>query len=56
MIFIFKIFVEILEKIWQIEECWQGIKCNYIVEDVVCLCGSLFIEYIFVKYGVNKLW
>lgn len=36
--------------------CWKGIKCGYLVEDVVCLCGLILIEYMLVKCGVEKLW
>ncbi|AAF10407.1 isocitrate lyase [Deinococcus radiodurans R1 = ATCC 13939 = DSM 20539] len=47
---------EILEKTWQTEERWQGIKRNYTAEDVVRLRGSLPIEYTLAKHGANKLW
>ncbi|WP_034383942.1 isocitrate lyase [Deinococcus sp. YIM 77859] len=47
---------EILEKTWQTEERWQGIRRNYSAADVVRLRGSLPIEYTLARHGAQKLW
>jgi isocitrate lyase len=47
---------EILEKTWQTEERWQGIKRNYSADEVVTLRGSLPIEHTLAKHGSQKLW
>ena len=47
---------EILEKTWQTEERWQGIKRNYTADEVVKLRGSLPIEHTLAKHGSQKLW
>ncbi|RJF73316.1 isocitrate lyase [Deinococcus cavernae] len=47
---------EILEKTWQTDERWKGIKRNYTADEVVKLRGSLPIEHTLAKHGANKLW
>ncbi|MDV6375078.1 isocitrate lyase [Deinococcus arenicola] len=47
---------EILEKTWQTEERWKGIKRNYGAGEVVKLRGSLPIEHTLARHGANKLW
>ncbi|KEF35376.1 isocitrate lyase [Deinococcus sp. RL] len=47
---------EILEKTWQTEERWRGIRRNYSAADVVRLRGSLPIEYTLARHGAQKLW
>lgn len=48
--------VEQIQYDWDIYLCWEGIQCNYSVVDVVCLCGIVYIEYLLVCLGVEKLW
>ena len=47
---------EILEKTWQTETRWHGIKRNYSAAEVVKLRGSLQIEHTLAKHGALKLW
>lgn len=47
---------EILEKTWQTEKRWHGIKRNYSAAEVVKLRGSLQIEHTLAKHGAIKLW
>ncbi|WP_161882855.1 isocitrate lyase [Deinococcus alpinitundrae] len=47
---------EILEKTWQTEKRWHGIKRNYSAAEVVKLRGSLQIEHTLAKHGALKLW
>ncbi|MFC3861829.1 isocitrate lyase [Deinococcus antarcticus] len=47
---------EILEKTWQTDERWKGIKRNYTADEVVKLRGSLPIEHTLARHGANKLW
>ena len=47
---------EILEKTWQTEERWQGIRRNYSADEVVKLRGSLPIEHTLARHGSQKLW
>ena len=48
--------VQQLEKDWQENSRWDGVKRPYTAEDVVKLRGSLNIEYTIAKSGSMKLW
>ncbi|MBT8557954.1 isocitrate lyase [Polynucleobacter paneuropaeus] len=45
-----------IQKDWDINPRWQGIKRGYTAEDVVRLRGSLKIEHTLAKTGAEKLW
>lgn len=45
-----------LEKAWQTDPRWKGIKRNYTATDVVNLRGSVQIEYTLARLGSNRLW
>jgi isocitrate lyase len=45
-----------IQKDWDTNPRWQGIKRGYTAEDVVRLRGSLRIEYSLAKAGAEKLW
>ena len=45
-----------IEKDWQENSRWDGVKRPYTPEDVVKLRGSLNIEYTIAKSGSMKLW
>ncbi|MBB5232752.1 isocitrate lyase [Deinococcus budaensis] len=47
---------EILDKTWQTEERWQGIRRNYSAAEVVRLRGSLPVEHTLARHGAQKLW
>lgn len=45
-----------LQKIWDEQTRWEGIKRDYTVEDVVKLQGTLRINHTFAEYGAARLW
>ncbi|MFN3695862.1 MAG: isocitrate lyase [Pseudobdellovibrio sp.] len=45
-----------LQKKWETEQRWQGIKRDYTAQDVVKLAGSLTIKHTLAERGANKLW
>jgi isocitrate lyase len=45
-----------LQKDWDTNPRWQGIKRGYTAEDVVRLRGSLKIEHTLAKHGAERLW
>ncbi|MBT8529512.1 isocitrate lyase [Polynucleobacter paneuropaeus] len=45
-----------IQKDWDTNPRWQGIKRGYTAEDVVHLRGSLKIEHTLAKTGAEKLW
>jgi len=45
-----------IQKDWDTNPRWQGIKRNYTAEDVVRLRGSLQIEHTLARRGSEKLW
>lgn len=45
-----------IEKQWQTDPRWQGIKRNYTAADVVKLAGTLKIEHTLATRGAKKLW
>ena len=48
--------VQQLQKEWDTNPRWKGIKRGYTAEDVVRLRGSLKIEHTLAKRGAEKLW
>jgi len=48
--------VQQLQKEWESNPRWKGIKRGYTAEDVVRLRGSLKIEHTLAKRGAEKLW
>ena len=48
--------VQQLQKEWDTNPRWKGIKRGYTAEDVVRLRGSLQIEHTLAKRGAEKLW
>lgn len=48
--------VDELNRQWETEERWQGVKRPYSAEDVVRLRGSLQIEHTLARKGAEKLW
>src|SRR5699024_3582626 len=45
-----------LQKDWDTNPRWKGIKRPYSAEDVIRLRGSIDIEYTFADMGSKKLW
>ena len=45
-----------IQKDWDTNPRWQGIKRGYTADDVVRLRGSLKIEHTLAKTGADKLW
>lgn len=45
-----------LQKDWETNPRWKGIKRPYSAEDVIRLRGSIDIEYTLAKRGAEKLW
>ena len=45
-----------IQKDWDTNPRWQGIKRGYTADDVVRLRGSLKIEHTLAKTGAEKLW
>jgi isocitrate lyase len=45
-----------LQKQWDTDSRWKGVRRNYTAEDVVRLRGSLQIEHTLAKRGAEKLW
>ena len=45
-----------LQKQWETDPRWKGIKRSYSAEDVVRLRGSIPIEHTLAKRGAEKLW
>ncbi len=48
--------IQKLQKEWDTNPRWKGIKRGYTAEDVVRLRGSLQIEHTLAKRGAEKLW
>ncbi|MES2070894.1 MAG: isocitrate lyase [Pseudomonadota bacterium] len=48
--------VAALQKDWDTNPRWIGIKRNYTAEDVVRLRGSISVEHTLAKNGAEKLW
>src|SRR5437868_7426704 len=48
--------IKALEKDWQTNPRWKGVKRAYTAEDVVRLRGSLHIEHTLATRGAEKLW
>ncbi|MBI1834468.1 MAG: isocitrate lyase, partial [Burkholderiales bacterium] len=48
--------IDQLQKDWDTNPRWTGIKRNYTAEDVVRLRGSLQVEHTIAKRGALKLW
>jgi isocitrate lyase len=48
--------IQKLEKEWQTNPRWKGIKRDYTARDVHRLRGSVQIEYTLAKNGADKLW
>jgi isocitrate lyase len=48
--------VEALQKDWETNPRWKGVKRSYRAEEVVKLRGSLRAEYTLAKRGAEKLW
>jgi isocitrate lyase len=46
----------IIQKDWDTNPRWQGVKRGYTAEDVVRLRGSVRAEYTLAKQGAEKLW
>ena len=47
---------EQLEKDWQTNPRWKGVKRGYTAADVVRLRGNFFVEHSFARAGAEKLW
>ena len=47
---------EQLQKEWEMDERWKGVKRDYSAEDVIRLRGSLDIKYTLAERGAKKLW
>ncbi len=45
-----------LQKQWDTDPRWKGIKCSYSADDVVRLRGSMPVEHTLAKRGAEKLW
>ena len=45
-----------LQKIWEEQARWVGIKRDYTAEDVVKLQGTIRINYTLAEYGAARLW
>ena len=45
-----------LQKIWEEQPRWEGIKRDYTAEDVVKLQGTLRINHTLAEYGAARLW
>ncbi|MDX9721133.1 MAG: isocitrate lyase, partial [Myxococcota bacterium] len=47
---------EQLEKRWQRDERWSGIRRAYPASDVIRLRGSVRVEYTLAHLGADRLW
>ena len=47
--------IEELERRWETEERWKGIRRDYTAEDVVALRGSLQVEHTVARHGAERL-
>ncbi len=45
-----------IEKKWQTDPRWQGVKRNYSAADVLRLAGTLRIQQTLAEHGAKKLW
>ena len=45
-----------LQKQWDTDPRWKGIKRSYTADDVVRLRGSVPVEHTLAKRGAEKLW
>ena len=45
-----------LQKEWETNSRWEGVKREYSAEDVIRLSGSIDIEYTLASRGAEKLW
>ncbi|MBI1882336.1 MAG: isocitrate lyase, partial [Chloroflexi bacterium] len=52
----FKGYVAEIERRWQADPRWQGIKRTYSAAEVVKLRGSVQIEYTLARLGAERLW
>lgn len=52
----FKERVAALQKDWEENPRWKGVKRPYSAEDVIRLRGSIDIDYTFAQRGSEKLW
>ncbi|WP_420997152.1 isocitrate lyase [Cupriavidus sp. 30B13] len=48
--------IQKLQKDWETNPRWKGVKRNYTAEDVVRLRGSVQIEHTLARRGAEKLW
>lgn len=48
--------IQALQKDWDTNPRWKGIKRNYTAEDVVRLRGSVQVEHTLARRGAEKLW
>ncbi|MGO4328725.1 isocitrate lyase [Cupriavidus sp. 2TAF22] len=48
--------IQKLQKEWETNPRWKGVKRNYTAEDVVRLRGSVQIEHTLARRGAEKLW
>jgi len=48
--------IEQLQRSWQADERWTGIRRTYSAEDVVRLRGSVPIEHTLARHGADRLW
>ncbi|MBV8272210.1 MAG: isocitrate lyase [Cupriavidus sp.] len=48
--------IEALQKDWDTNPRWKGVKRNFTAEDVVRLRGSVQIEHTLARRGAEKLW
>ena len=46
---------ELLNKSWQSDKRWQGIKRPYSAEDVMKLSGSIRVEHTLARMGAERL-
>lgn len=52
----FQAAVEALQRDWDENPRWKGVKRNYSAEDVIRLRGTVEVEYSLAKQGAEKLW
>ncbi len=52
----FDVQVAALQRQWDTDPRWQGIRRDYTAEDVVRLRGSLLVEQTLARHGAEKLW
>ncbi|MBT3586303.1 MAG: isocitrate lyase, partial [Halobacteriovoraceae bacterium] len=47
---------ELLQKLWNEDPRWNGVKRNYSAAEVIKLRGSFHIEHSIARLGAEKLW